>query len=86
MTASDPEPTRANTEGPSADAVRAALEDVKPIVLVGRIAELLPELSESELNALADAVEALTEAIGLRMDWSSSATGPESSTPPLGED
>ena len=85
MTPSDPDPARENADQ-SALAQHAALNGVRPIVLVGRIAELLPELDESELNALADAVEALTEAIGLRMDWSSSATDPEASTPPLGED
>ena len=59
-------------DGESADAVRPSRSDIEPIALVGMIAESLPGLDAGELNALADAVEALTDAIGLRLDWSSS--------------
>jgi len=65
------DPGADRTEGDSADVARPA-PDVKPIVLVGRIAESLPQLNVSELNELADAVEALTDAIGLHLDWISS--------------
>jgi len=36
---------------------------------VSRIAAALPSLSAEELDELADAVEALTDAIGLQQDW-----------------
>lgn len=40
-----------------------------PLVQVSRIAAALPALSADELDELADAVEALTDAIGLQRDW-----------------
>ncbi|QIG38860.1 DUF664 domain-containing protein [Microbacterium sp. 4R-513] len=40
-----------------------------PLVLVSRLAAMLPTLSKDELDELADAVEALTDAIGLQRDW-----------------
>lgn len=40
-----------------------------PLELVSRIAAALPSASPAELDALADAVEALTDAIGLQRDW-----------------
>jgi hypothetical protein len=40
-----------------------------PLELVSRIAAALPSTSPAELDALADAVEALTDAIGLQRDW-----------------
>ncbi|MFK4804643.1 DUF664 domain-containing protein [Microbacterium sp. ZW CA_36] len=42
---------------------------VAPLVQVSRIAAALPALSAAELDELADAVEALTDAIGLQRDW-----------------
>ena len=51
------------------DLARSQAEDEKPIALVARIAESLPQLDQRELDELADAVESLTEAIGLRIDW-----------------
>ena len=39
------------------------------LTLVARIAAALPSLSPTELDELADAVEALTDAIGLQRDW-----------------
>jgi hypothetical protein len=38
--------------------------------LVGRVAAALPSLTVSQLDELAGAVEALTDAIGIRLDWS----------------
>lgn len=40
-----------------------------PLELVSRIAAALPSASQDELDELADAVEALTDAIGLQRDW-----------------
>ncbi len=39
------------------------------LALVSRLAAALPSLSRAELDELADAVEALTDAIGLQRDW-----------------
>ncbi|GAA1995531.1 hypothetical protein [Microbacterium pumilum] len=64
------------------DLARSQPEDVQPIALVARIAESLPQLDERELNELADAVESLTEAIGLRIDWLYAPADPESPTSP----
>lgn len=44
-------------------------DEPSPLELVSRIAAALPSLSSAELDALADAVEALTDAIGLQRDW-----------------
>lgn len=46
-----------------------------PLELVARIATALPSLPADELDALADAVEALTDAIGLQRDWVAVAGG-----------
>jgi hypothetical protein len=47
----------------------AARQHPAPLALVSRIAAALPSLSAEQLNELADAVEALTDAIGLQRDW-----------------
>jgi Protein of unknown function (DUF664) len=47
------------------------------LALVSRLAAALPSLSGAELDELADAVEALTDAIGLQRDWSSEPTDDE---------
>jgi Protein of unknown function (DUF664) len=44
-----------------------------PLAQVSRIAAALPSLSVAELDELADAVEALTDAIGLQRDWPADA-------------
>jgi hypothetical protein len=46
------------------------LEGPAALALVSRLAAALPSLSGAELDQLADAVEALTDAIGLQRDWS----------------
>lgn len=43
------------------------------LALISRIAVELPSLSGEELDEVADAVEALTDAIGLQRDWPASA-------------
>ena len=48
-----------------------------PLAHVSRIAASLPSLSPEQLDDLADAVEALTEAIGLQRDWPSGDDGEE---------
>lgn len=40
------------------------------LALISRVAVALPSLSGEQLDQLADAVEALTDAIGLQRDWS----------------
>jgi hypothetical protein len=47
-----------------------ASERPEALALVSRLAAALPSLSRGELDELADAVEALTDAIGLQRDWS----------------
>ena len=47
-----------------------ASERSEALALVSRVATALPALSPTELDELADAVEALTDAIGLQRDWS----------------
>ena len=44
-----------------------------PLEMIALVATRLPSLSGGELDALADAVEALTDAIGLQRDWASGA-------------
>ena len=39
------------------------------LALISRVAATMPSLSEEQLDELADAVEALTDAIGLQRDW-----------------
>ena len=46
-----------------------ASERPDALALVSRLATALPSLSRAELDELADAVEALTDAIGLQRDW-----------------
>ena len=51
------------------------------LALISRVAATLPSLSGEQLDELADAVEALTDAIGLQRDWPveepASAEGPD---------
>ena len=55
------------------------------LALISRVAATLPSLSGEQLDELADAVEALTDAIGLQRDWPvaepAEAEGAEDSAP-----
>jgi hypothetical protein len=57
----------------------AAADEPTPTVteMIALIAMRLPSLSSKELDALADAVEALTDAIGLQRDWGTDAPAEE---------
>ncbi|MDY0908784.1 DUF664 domain-containing protein [Microbacterium sp. CFBP9034] len=50
------------------------------LTLVSRLAAALPSLSPTELEELADAVEALTDAIGLQRDWPANRASPAEPT------
>ncbi|WP_162564244.1 MULTISPECIES: DUF664 domain-containing protein [Microbacterium] len=52
-----------------------ASRESHPLALVSRVAAALPSLTAEQLDELADAVEALTDAIGLQRDWPANAPG-----------
>ena len=57
------------TSLPSEDQPRHSVgDDADPVMLVARIAEALPTLDGDELERLAQALDELTEAVGLALE------------------
>lgn len=68
--------TKANRDAQRSRAAREATQSLTPLDLVARLAELLPDLSAGKLDALADAVESLTNAISFTVE-NRKTDGPE---------
>jgi hypothetical protein len=67
--------TAADDPGRPTAPTPVSLDAVDPVILVAQIAESLPALDRDGVERLADALDELNEAIGLRLDAGASDDG-----------